>query len=230
MSTPIQPDDFDALSRILDTRYSCRAYRPDPVPREVIQTITAAAGRAPSWCNAQPWQLIVTAGDETEAFRTRLMQAAQEEDGKADFDFPASYSGALQERRRTCGWQLYEAVGVEKGDRAGSAKQTMENFRLFGAPHVAILTTARELGPYGAMDCGGFVTAFTLAATAAGVATVAQAAVARYSDQVRAHFDIPEDRMIACAISFGYADTDHPANSFRTTRAPLGEVLDLRGA
>ncbi len=26
-------------------------------------------------------------------------------------------------------------------------------------------------------------------------------------------------------ISFGFADTDHPANNYRTARAPLNEVV-----
>lgn len=222
------PEASIVLRGLLHDRYSCRAFRPDPVPRAVIEDLLRMAGRAPSWCNAQPWEVIVTAAPATEAFRARMMKAVLEESGRSDFEFPSGYSGARQERRRTCGWQLYEAVGVKKGDRAGSAMQMLENFRLFGAPHVAIVTSARELGPYGAMDCGGFVTAFTLAAAAAGLGSIAQAAIAGYSDQVRAHFDIPDDRVIACAISFGYADEDHPANGFRTERAALGEVLDWR--
>ena len=37
-----------------------------------------------------------------------------------------------------------------------------------------------------------------------------------------------EDRQILCGISFGYSDTAHPANSFRTTRAAVDEVMDWR--
>ena len=77
-----------------------------------------------------------------------------------DLEWPTKYEGAYAERRRTCGFQLYDAVGIEKGDRAASGKQMLENFRLFGAPHVAIVTTPAELGAYGALDCGGFVSAF----------------------------------------------------------------------
>jgi nitroreductase len=40
--------------------------------------------------------------------------------------------------------------------------------------------------------------------------------------------EIPEDRLILCAISFGYADKDHPANGFRTSRAGLEEFADWR--
>jgi len=40
------------------------------------------------------------------------------------------------------------------GDREASKRQTLENFRMFGAPHVAIITTERKLGTYGVLDCG----------------------------------------------------------------------------
>lgn len=220
---------FDTLNTLLQDRYSCRAYRPEPVPYATIAQIVQAAGRAPSWCNAQPWNVIVTKGQQTDDFRAALVQAAETEDQSPDIPGPEGYSGLHRERRRTCGWQLYDAVGVTKEDRAGSARQAFENFRLFGAPHVAILTSGRELGTYGALDCGGFITAFCLAATALGVASIPQAAVAFYSAAVRRHFEIPEDRLILAAISFGYADPDHPANSFRTERADLSEIMDLRG-
>ena len=62
--------------------------------------------------------------------------------------------------------------------RPPHAKQALENFNFFGAPHVAIITTDEALGVYGAVDCGGYVTSFMLAAQALGVATVPQAALA----------------------------------------------------
>ena len=93
---------------------------------------------------------------------------------------------------------------------------------------MAIVTTERALGAYGAMDTGGFVAAFCLAATAHDVATIPQAAVAAQAPFVREFFDIDADRLILCAISLGYADMDHPANSFRTNRAEPGDVIDWR--
>jgi nitroreductase len=219
----------DTLRDTLSARYSCRAYRPDPVPAEVIDEVVRDAGRAPSWCNAQPWQVVVTQGAETEAFRTALLAEVERAKPGADMPWPESYPGVYGERRRTCGFQLYEAVGIARGDRAARAEQSMQNYHLFGAPHVAIVHAEAALGPYGAMDTGGFVTAFLLAATARGLGTIAQASVAAYPDLIRAHFGLPETRHILCAISFGYPDPDHPANQFRTERAALDDILDLRG-
>ncbi|MGR3758653.1 nitroreductase [Roseobacteraceae bacterium NS-SX3] len=217
------------LDTLMSQRFSCRAFRPDPVPRAVVEDILRTAQKVPSWCNAQPWKLTLTSGKETDRLRGALSKAAQAGGHAPDLPFPAGYSGEYQARRRECGWALYEAVGVEKGDREGSARQMMENFSLFGAPHCAILSSPAELGSYGAMDCGGFVAAFTLAAQAAGVASIPQAAVASHAPLLHELLEIPEDRIILCAISFGYADMDHPANSFRTGRAALEEFMDWRG-
>lgn len=217
---------YDTLHDILTARHSCRGYLPDPVPDETIAQIVRAARRAPSWCNAQPWQLEITRGDGTDRLRSALTAAAQEgTPPQPDLDWPAKYTGAYADRRRTCGFQLYDAVGVEKSDRPGRMAQMMRNYAFFDAPHVAILHAPSELGPYGAMDSGGFVTAFTLAATALGVGTIAQAAVAAYAPLLRAHLNIGDDRHILCGISFGFPDPDHPANGFRTDRAAVDDVI-----
>ena len=220
---------FDTLTETLTARYSCRAFRPDPVPDAIITKIIDAARHVPSWCNAQPWQVTITKEAATETFRDMLTKTATAGTlPQPDLAWPSKYSGAYGERRRTCGFQLYDAVGIDKSDRAGRAAQMLRNYALFDAPHVAIIHSPTELGPYGAMDTGGFVMAFTLAATALGVATIPQATIAAYAPQVREHFDISDDRLILCAISFGYADPDNPANQFRTERAAPADIIDWK--
>ncbi|MGA0565665.1 nitroreductase [Ancylobacter sp. VNQ12] len=206
------------LEHLLRERHSCRGFRPDAVDDAVITRILGMAQMTPSWCNTQPWQVIVTRGAATGRFRDALL-AHLDDPRQPDIAFPARYDGVYGVRRRTSGFQLYAAVGIERGDREGSARQARENFRLFGAPHVAIVTTNAMLGTYGAVDCGGYVTSFMLAAQALGVTSIAQASLASLSPFVRTHFDIPPDRLILCGISFGYEDAVHPANAFRTERA-----------
>ncbi len=222
------PGAYWALQDLLEARYSCRAFLPDVVARETITQIVEAAQKVPSWCNAQPWQIIVCSPGETEALRRVLTQLDPARPGAPDIPFPTGYRGLHQERRRACAWQLYEAVGVARGDRAAAARQSAENYRFFDAPQVAIVTTESELGPYGVLDCGAFVTGFMLAAEALGVSAIAQAAIAAYADVVRRHLALPDNRQVVCAISFGKADSNHPANNFRTPRAPLSEVIDWR--
>jgi nitroreductase len=226
-------DDSAALERLLQRRFSCRGFLPQPVAPDIIERVLALAQRTASWCNAQPWQLVLTRGEATERFRTALFEEMQRPNGDRpdeppDFAWPTAYRDAYQARRRECGFGLYDAVGIARGDRAASAAQAMENFRLFGAPHVAIVTTPADLGVYGAVDCGAYVQNFMLAATSLGVACIAQAALATRPEFIRRHFGLPAQRRIVCGISFGYEDPAHPANAFRTTRADWrGEVTVL---
>lgn len=222
-------NDVNALSRILETRHSCRAFRPDALEDALIEDIVTDAQKVPSWCNAQPWQIVVTRAGETDRLRAELAEEVKTAAHSPDLPFPDRYTGVYKERRSICGWQLYGAVGIEKGDRAASTAQMMENFRFFGAPHVALITSEADLGAYGVLDCGAFITAFTLAATARGVATIPQAAIASYAPLMHRFFDLPTNRSVLCAISFGWADPGHKANGFRTTRAPLEDILRWQG-
>lgn len=73
------------------------------------------------------------------------------------------------------------------------------------------------------------MTNFVNAATALGVATIPQAAIAMHSDAVREFLALPEDRLVVCAVAFGYADPEHPVNQFRTSRASVEEAVTYVG-
>lgn len=220
------PDAASVLESLLRERWSCRAFLPDPVPESDIRRLLTIAQRSPSWCNTQHWTVRITSGEGTERFRDALIQHVIETNGQPapDFTFPEQYTGVRQERRRAQGWQLYEAVGVERGDREASLRQSLRNFELFDAPHVAIITIAAELGTFGAVDGGIYVGAWLLAAQALGIAAIPQAAIALQAQFVREHFSIPEDELVMLGISFGYPDLDHPVNQYRTARADIDEA------
>jgi nitroreductase len=217
---------IEVLEDLLAQRFSCRAFKPDPVPRAANERILTAAQKTASWCNSQPWRLEITSGAATTKFRDLMYgTAASGKPNTGDFPFPREYRGVYLERRRESGFQLYNSLGIARGDKNGYAKQALENFNFFGAPHVAIVHTDEALGVYGAIDCGGYVTSFLLAAQALGIATIPQAALAFHSDVVRRHFGLGDDRRVVCGISFGYPDRAHKANSYRTTRASVGDTV-----
>lgn len=212
------------LEKIVADRYSCRKYQDRPVAQEIIESILALAQKTPSWCNTQPWHVILLSGAATDRFREKMhAHAASGAPVNPDFPFPPRYEGIYRERRKVCGVQLYQALGIGREDKAAAAEQSMENFRLFGAPHAALITTEADLGTYGAVDCGLYVAHFMLAAGSFGVATIAQAALASYPDFIRAYFGLPPHRKMVCGISFGYADEIHAINGYRTARAQLSE-------
>ena len=217
---------IDALETLLQERYSVRAFKPEPVPRATIDRVLAAAQRTASWCNSQPWQVVIASGGAKENFRKAIYAEASSgapQDG--DFDFPREYLGVYLERRRESGFQLYNTLGIARGDKAAYARQALENYNFFGAPHVAIIHTDGALGIYGAIDCGAYVGNFMLAAQALGLGTIPQAALARHSGLIRKHFNLADDRRVVCGISFGYADNAHKVNSYRTSRASVADTV-----
>lgn len=215
-----------ALGELLDARHSCRAYLPEQVPEATARQMFGLAQRTASWCNAQPWRVVVTAGAATEEFRRVYAKAAaQGAQVSPDFGFPAEYRGVYLGRRRECGWQVYESAGVARGDREASQRQALRNYEFFGAPHVAIVTCPAHLGVYAAVDCGGYVANLMNAATALGLGCIAQAALAAYPAVVRDHFGLPDDQLVVCGVAFGYADAANPVNAFRTRRAAQDEVV-----
>jgi nitroreductase len=176
MTHSADPDErYEALAELLEMRYSCRGFTAEPVPRETIDSILSLAQRTASWCNSQAWQVSVASAQATERFRAELLAYVNDHEPAPDFDWP-TYEGVYLQRRRECGFQLYEATGVARGDREAADRQRLENFRFFGAPHIALVTTPASLGVYGVLDCGAYVSNFVLAARALGVSSIAQAA------------------------------------------------------
>jgi nitroreductase len=211
---------------VIRSRFSARKFLDRQVPEQTLQRILELAQHTASWCNCQPWQLVITRGAATERFRQAVYAHARSgARPNPDFPFPAAYEGVYRDRRKVCGVQLYQALDIGKDDRESAAQQALENFRLFGAPHVAIVTTEEKLGVYGAIDCGLYVGNFLLAARNEGVDTIAQAALASYPDFVREFFALSGNRKVVCGISFGFADQRDPIHAYRTERAAVAEAV-----
>jgi nitroreductase len=224
-STPQQQDRIGVLEELLRERYSCRAFLPDPVPRPTIDRVLTVAQRTASWCNSQPWQVVIASGEAKERFRKAIYaEASSGAPQQGDFSFPREYLGVYLERRRESGFQLYNTLGIARGDKAAYARQALENYNFFGAPHVAIIHSDEALGVYGAIDCGAYVGNFMLAAQALGLGTIPQAALARHSGLIHKHFNLADDRRVVCGISFGFPDRDHKINSYRTSRAAIPDT------
>src|SRR5580658_2837543 len=90
--------DANVLERILVARHSCRGFKSDRLPRSTIERILSAAQRSASWCNAQPWQVLVTSGEETELFKRALCEHVAREQPQPDIPFPGEYRGVYLQR------------------------------------------------------------------------------------------------------------------------------------
>lgn len=190
----------------------------------MLDDVFARAQATPSWCNTQPWRVRLIEGEELVAFGKALTEHVIASEQQADLGLPV-YTGVHAERRRESGHELYAHLGIAREDRLGRAAQMLRNFTFFDAPHAVVVTTPVDLGTYGAVDCGGYVTTLMLLLQDAGLGAVAQGAIAMYSDFVRTHLRIGDDELVVTAVSFGHPDAEAEVNGFRTSRAPLDEVV-----
>lgn len=214
------------LRDLLHKRHSCRAFKSEEVPAHIIESMLTLAQRTASWCNTQPWKIYLSSGTNTVRLKEKLARAAREHSASPDHPFPPTYEGEHLDRRRAAGFQLYAAAGISRGDREASREQALRNFDLFDAPHCLVLTMPRYLGLYAAVDCGGWIANFLLAAQAHGVAAIAQAALAQQAPTLRSHFSIPDELAVVCGISFGFENTSSALNTYRTSRAPWSDACE----
>ena len=88
----------------LNSRYTCRAFKQDPVAQDTVIKILEAANRTPSWGNTQPWNLYVAAGELLEELRKgSLERFSQKVAGKTDLPVPQEWPEALKQRYITVG-------------------------------------------------------------------------------------------------------------------------------
>ena len=90
------------LRDVVRARHSVRDFRPDPVPREVLERIVDAARLAPSSMNAQPWTFYVLTGRRAPVHRR---------DRRADDDPPLGVHGVLGPERYEDAVQWYSSLG-----------------------------------------------------------------------------------------------------------------------
>ena len=207
-------------------RRSTRAFQDRPVERDLLERVLAAASRAPSGGNVQPWHVAIVTGAAkgalVHAVRDRL--ASSEPFPDAEYPvYPPSLWSPYRERRFDNGEQLYAALGIPREDKLSRLGQFARNWEFFGAPVGAFILVDRGMGAPQWSDLGGFLQTLLLLLHAEGLAACAQEAWAAQHDLVARAIDLPDHLMLFCGIAIGYADRSAPVNEWTSDRAPLDE-------
>ena len=213
-------------------RRSIRGFTPQPVADAVLDAILQEARQAPSGANLQPGYFWQVCGDLRGQLTYRLQQAyeagAQEEEDYGYFPNPLPMS--LRKRQVSAAQALYGALGVERGDAAGRARQFGRNFRFFDAPVALIITIDSGFGPGGYMDLGMAIYGLMLAAQSRGLATCGIGAIASFPNLTREVLQLPATQTVVCGMALGYEDAAAPINQTRTERAALKDYFQRLGA
>ncbi len=218
-------DVIDAIK----VRYTVRAYKPEPVPKEVLTELTEAALRAPSWANTQTWEFAVVGGEVMQELKQSLTaKASAQEERYPDIPRPEWPSPYL-ERSRENGIRLYQLLGINRDDMEKQLQWYVEMYRLFDAPNGIIVYTDRGLSVWALVNVGLVVQSIALAALDYGLGTAMLAASVSYPDEVRRILKIPESKQLVIAIAIGYPDPEAKVNEFRSNREPLETMVTWHG-
>lgn len=213
-------------------RRSIRGFKPDPVPKSVVEDIVSLATRAPSSYNSQPWHVHIATGEALDAIRRDSTERTAT--GTApSFERMESgaYEGDHRKRQIEVAVQLFEAMGIVRDDKAGRNDWTMRGFRIFDAPLLMVITYDKQLqgGDIAPFDCGALSNMLVNAAWSRGVGSVINSQGVMHSPVVREHLNIPEDQVILISIALGYPDEAFPANAVVSRRRAVEDVATFIG-
>jgi nitroreductase len=214
-----------AVEAAIVSRRSVRAYRPLPVPRELIERILNLAARAPSGTNTQPWKVTVLTGASKDALSDKILAAYNDPAERAQhteaYDYyPAQWVSPYIDRRRKIGWDMYGLLGLTKDNKAGMQEQHAQNYRFFGAPVGLMFTIDRVMGKGSWVDYGMFLQTLMVAARAHGLDTCPQAAFNQFHRIILPHIGAGPDEELICGMALGYADNTPPVAQLKTEREP----------
>lgn len=211
------------LEELVAGRRSVRAFTPQPVAKAVIAAILDLARRAPSGTNIQPWKVYVLTGGAKRRLSTAILDAIRRgEEHQDEYRYyPDAWQEPYRSRRRKLGQDLYELLGIARGDKAGMAAQHERNYLFFDAPVGLIFTIDRQLAPGSWIDYGMFLQTVMLAARAHGLDTCPQQSFVKFHKVVRPAVGAPESELVLCGMSLGFADEAAMVNRLRSEREPV---------
>ncbi|MDO8491659.1 MAG: nitroreductase [Dehalococcoidia bacterium] len=213
----------------IKTRQSIRAFKPDPLPRALLEKVMEISLHSPSGSNMQPWSFVVVGGEQMEEMKQALVERTRSgAQWAADFPLPAP-DGVLRERRRKVMGQMYDSLGIARHDQAGKDRWWEVMDRFFEAPNGIILCLEKSLMPFHLIDAGLILQTLMLAAHNYGLGTCVIYRGVIYPDILRKMFDIPDSKVLVSAVAIGYPNAKAPVNQFRSSREPMDSLVKWYG-
>ncbi|GAB7545468.1 nitroreductase [Cupriavidus sp. CuC1] len=217
------------VATVVKSRRAVRAFRPEPLRRELIQEILEEAATAPSGANIQPWRVYVVSGAVKDELANVLVAASRAGTAPAPAHFPEPLPDVFRARLTDFGARYYASLGIDRNDTPTRTRQTERNFSFFGAPVGLIFSIDRRLKPHSWIDIGLFAQNLMIAAKARGIDTCPQVSFAPFHDLIASHLHMPPEEVTAFGMSMGYGDPEAKVNQTRMPRERVQDFARLFG-
>ena len=224
-----QADIARCVGNVLRSRSSVRAYRRQPVTKELVKEILVEASSAPSGANTQPWRLYVLTGAPMKALGDALLAASRSGSAPPPAHFPEPLPDVFRARLQDFGARYYASLGIERHDAPARARQSERNLGFFGAPVGLIFSIDRRLKAHSWIDLGLFAQNLMIAAKARGIDTCPQVSFAPFHEVIAAHLRMPEEEVTAFGMSMGFGDPAAEVNQVRMPRERVEDFARLLG-
>jgi nitroreductase len=211
------------LLKAMNERKSIRAFKTDPIPKEMIEEILRLTIQAPSAINLQPWEFIIVTGEEKERLSRRLIKAYREKQiGCSPGNIkplPKTY-GKRGAKTLDLMNPFFEEMKVKSDQFTNEG-----SCNFYGAP-VAILLCLDDSFPRARMvDIGIALGYFVLTAHELGLGTCPIGLITAYEDEIKDLLNIQENKNVVIGVALGYPDWDIAINRFKSPRDDLEKFV-----
>jgi nitroreductase len=217
------------ITKAIMSRKSIRAYRPEPVPKDVLIKVIEAGLRAPSWSNVQSWEIRVLGGDLFEEIKRDLAAMLHAGDKpNPDIPFP-KWPRRYLDRRDENGTRLYGHLGIGLNEKDKQLEWYSNMIGFYGAPNGIVVSIDRGMDQWALLNIGLLLENLALAALDEGLGSCIVVAGVSYPDVLRKRLDIPEEQALVIAVSIGYPDPAARVNEFTSNREPFDSLVSWHG-
>ncbi len=213
------------------SRRAVRAFSSEPVAKEVLARVLAAAAQAPSSGNLQPWQVFVVTGEPLAELKRRATARAAAGDPGDEREYPmypAALGSPYRDRFAAAAAQRYRALGIDRDDPARPTKIATWNAEAFGAPVVLFCYLDRTMGPGQWADMGIHLQTVLLLLRAEGLHSCPQVMWTMFRTTVSEMVGAGDELLLYCGVSVGFEKEGVPR--LRTGRADLSETVTFIGS
>jgi len=225
---------LELIEAILSRR-SIRAFKSNPVPKQLIIKLLEIATHAPSAVNLQPWEFFILRGDILKNVKAaylkdyRLRKLPNPDVPVVQTrDIAPVLEGVYKERQVALAKQIFEILHINRKNKKKNWSEKMVQF--YDAPAVIVLVVDKILqSDWPILDIGLVTENIALAAPELDLGTCIMRAIVDYPEHLRKIAGIPESKRIIIGLAVGYPDWDYPIARIKTAREKIENIVTFVG-